>query len=335
MEFHICGCYNNPLAGIANIYEEIYCSKSFIENYNPDMFNYNQDIYVKLKEDMSREKAYEMLKDINAEVKGGGVAMKMGNSSSVGTIIAAVVVALIVMFAAYLIIYNIFYISLINDIRFYGMLKTLGTTGRQIRLILNKQMWTLMLPGLALGVIFGNLLGIKLTPHLISSFLDNMNYVRNFNNIFFVSFIGCFFTIITVLVSCWKSFYMVSKISPVVAAHYGGKKGSRFFTLLSLGLSIIVFLLVFTITGSQDVNKEAERYHTTDFTIENRSVHALSDAPYSPIDGEVCGALKRADFVETIDIFYNARSLPDYVFGEKGEKTSGDCCRRRNYICFG
>ena len=35
--------------------------------------------------------------------------------------------------AGYLLIYNVFYISIAQDIRFYGMLKTLGTTARQIR----------------------------------------------------------------------------------------------------------------------------------------------------------------------------------------------------------
>lgn len=160
---------------------------------------------------MSKQEAYELLQNINNEVKGNGVVMKLGNTSSAGTIIAAIIVALIVMFAAYLIIYNIFYISLINDIRFYGTLKTLGTTSRQIKSILNKQMWTLTLPSLVLGIIFGNLLGIKITPHLIGSFADNLSYVKNFNNILLVSVIGGCFTIITVLVSCWKSFYMVSK----------------------------------------------------------------------------------------------------------------------------
>lgn len=320
-EFRICGSYSNPLAGIANVYEEIYCSKSFVDNYNPDQLSENNNIYVKLKENWSKQEAYELLQNINNEVKGNGVVMKLGNTSSAGTIIAAIIVALIVMFAAYLIIYNIFYISLINDIRFYGTLKTLGTTSRQIKSILNKQMWTLTIPSLVLGIIFGNLLGIKITPHLIGSFADNLSYVKNFNNILLVSVIGGCFTIITVLVSCWKSFYMVSKISPVEAARYGGKKGNRFFTLLSLGLSIIIFLLVFTITGSQDMRKEAERYHTTDFKIENRSVHPLSNSSYSPIDTAVCDALEQTDFVETMDVFYNARSLPDYVLEENGEKT--------------
>ncbi len=39
----------------------------------------------------------------------------------------------VIFIAGYLLIYNVFYISIAQDIRFYGMLKTLGTTARQIR----------------------------------------------------------------------------------------------------------------------------------------------------------------------------------------------------------
>lgn len=89
MKFHICGYYKNPLVGIANVCEEIYCSRSFIENYNPGLFHENQNIYVKLKEDVSREKAYEILQDINSEIGGDGVAMKMGSTGSARKFAAA------------------------------------------------------------------------------------------------------------------------------------------------------------------------------------------------------------------------------------------------------
>lgn len=319
-DFHISGYYTNPLAGIADVYEEIYCAKDFIEEYNPILLTASNNIYIKLKKDMDSQKAYEVLNQINEEVGGEGVTMKVSGSSSIGTIIVAILVALLVMFAAYLIIYNIFYISLINDIRFYGTLKTLGTTSRQIKIILERQMWILMLPGLISGVVLGNILGIKITPFLISSFSENLNYIKNPTNIPIVSIMGAFFTIVTVVLSCWKSFRMVSKISPVEAAHYRGKKGNKIFTVLSLSLSIIIFLLVFTITCSQDTEKEAMRYHTTDFTIENRSVHALSNSPYSPIDPKVCEALEAEPFVDEMDIFYNALSLPEYTIDDKGNK---------------
>lgn len=53
--------------------------------------------------------------------------------------IVGVVGILAIMATGYLIIYNIFQISVIQDIQSYGQLKTLGTTRRQIKKIINKQ----------------------------------------------------------------------------------------------------------------------------------------------------------------------------------------------------
>lgn len=312
-EFYICGSYSNPLSGISNVYEELYCSRLFLEEENPDMLSQDQNIYVKFKGNLSNERAQEILGDLNAEVGGRGVVMKMAESGVSGTIVAAVFVALIIMLAAFLIIYNVFYISLINDIRFFGTLKTLGTTKGQIRKILQQQMWLLMLPGVLAGVFLGNLLGVKLAPGILSTFAENVKYTHSSSQLWVASVLGILFTAITVIFSCGSAFRTINKISPIEAAHFGGKKNHKVLTVLSLGLGIIMFLLVFTITGSQDITKEAQRYHTADFKIENSSVHPLSNSRYSPVNPAISEKIKELDFVKNVEVFYNARSLPDYV----------------------
>lgn len=69
-----------------------------------------------------------------------------------------------IMFCGYLLIYNIFYISVVNDIRFFGMLKTIGTTGRQIRALLNWQVARLTCVGITVGLILGYLVGLFIAP---------------------------------------------------------------------------------------------------------------------------------------------------------------------------
>lgn len=61
----------------------------------------------------------------------------------------------VIFIAGYLLIYNVFYISIAQDIRFYGMLKTLGTTARQIRKIVYKKAVRLSLVGIPLGLLLG------------------------------------------------------------------------------------------------------------------------------------------------------------------------------------
>ena len=58
---------------------------------------------------------------------------------------------LLVIFTGYLIIYNIFQISVAGDIRFYGLLKTIGTTPRQLKRIIRQQALLLCLIGIPAG----------------------------------------------------------------------------------------------------------------------------------------------------------------------------------------
>ena len=55
------------------------------------------------------------------------------------TVAGALAALLLIILTGYLIIYNIFQISVIKDIRFYGLLKTIGTTGKQIKRIIRRQ----------------------------------------------------------------------------------------------------------------------------------------------------------------------------------------------------
>ena len=74
---------------------------------------------------------------------------------------------LLVFVAGYLIIYNVFQISVASDIQFYGRLKTLGTTRKQIKKIIRGQAARLSLIGIPVGLLIGYLLGIVLVPVMI------------------------------------------------------------------------------------------------------------------------------------------------------------------------
>ena len=75
---------------------------------------------------------------------------------------------LIILMSGYLIIYNVFQISVTNDIRFYGLLKTIGTTGKQLKRIVRQQALMLSLMGVPLGLILGFVIGNKLTPIIMA-----------------------------------------------------------------------------------------------------------------------------------------------------------------------
>ena len=88
--------------------------------------------------------------------------------------ITIVVILLLIIFTGYLIIYNIFQISVTNDIRFYGLLKTIGATGRQIKRMIRQQALLLSLVGIPIGLLLGFVAGNILAP-VIMAYLNYKN----------------------------------------------------------------------------------------------------------------------------------------------------------------
>lgn len=116
--------------------------------------------------------------------------------------------------AGYLIIYNIFQISVTADIRFYGRLKTLGMTSKQLKKLVYGQAALLCLPGILAGMVPGYLLGAVLVPTLV-----NMPFASVSASPFI--FIGsALFAAATVLISCMRPARMAGRVSPMEALRY-------------------------------------------------------------------------------------------------------------------
>ena len=109
------------------------------------------------------------------------------------------VLLLLIIFTGYLIIYNVFQISVTNDIRFYGLLKTIGTTGRQLKRIVRQQALILSLIGIPFGLLLGFVIGNKLTPVIMAQ-LSYKNTFVTFNPWIFIG--AALFALVTVFLSC-------------------------------------------------------------------------------------------------------------------------------------
>ena len=84
-----------------------------------------------------------------------------GTSPSTGTsvnwiaIIAALFFIMIFVITGYLLIRNIFEISVVQEIKKYGLLRTIGTTEKQIKRIVYKQAFWLSIIAISIGLILG------------------------------------------------------------------------------------------------------------------------------------------------------------------------------------
>ena len=206
-------------------------------------------------------------------------------------VIAIAAMLLLIIFTGYLIIYNVFQISVTNDIRFYGLLKTIGTTPRQLRRIIRQQALTLSLAGIPLGLIVGWFIGGQITPAIVSR-LDGIVPTTSVSPVIFLG--AALFSLVTVLLSCRKPGRVAAKVSPIEAVRYtegGGikrkqKKGRKGVSLLSMAwanlgrsrgktavtvtsLSLAVVLLTVTVnfTNGFDMDKYVSNFTASDFIV--------------------------------------------------------------------
>ena len=90
------------------------------------------------------------------------------NQNIIREVLPMAICMVLVFASGYLIIYNIFQISVASDIRFYGRLKTLGTTKKQLKKMIYGQANRLSLIGIPVGLVIGYLLGAVLVPVMIT-----------------------------------------------------------------------------------------------------------------------------------------------------------------------
>lgn len=187
---------------------------------------------------------------------------------------------ILILVTGYLIIYNIFQISVIRDIRYYGLLKTIGTTGRQIKRILRRQAVSLCILGIPAGLLLGYLAGKVLLPVIMT--VGGSTYAEADVRVSPQPWIflgAALFTVITVLISEWRPGRIAAKVSPVEALHYtdqgkrrkklkkstdGGKitrmafsnlgrnKGRTAVVICSLSLTVILLNSIYTVSHSLD-----------------------------------------------------------------------------------
>lgn len=215
---------------------------------------------------------------------------------SLSTILPLVAGIVVIFIAGYLLIYNVFYISIAQDIRFYGMLKTLGTTARQIRKIVYKKAIKLSLVGIPLGLLLGWPIGRLLLPFIVNMLTDDMRVITTVNPVIFL--VAIVFSLITVFISCQKPAALAAKVSPMEALHYveqsptkkkqrrskhisatmmaknnlGRNKKKVMIVTLSFALSIVILNSVYTYVTSFDFDKFVADFSLTDFTVADTTV---------------------------------------------------------------
>lgn len=137
--------------------------------------------------------------------------------------------ALLILVGSCLFVSNILSLSVQHDIRFYGMLKTLGTTPQQLRTLVRAKAILAALVGLVPGMLAAMMLCLEVVPRALETLTnDNMSAMPRTVVFYPVIFLGTIlFVALTVALSSWKPARLAGKISPMQALSYTGLPGGR------------------------------------------------------------------------------------------------------------
>lgn len=320
--FTVCGYFKNPLINIANVYDEIYTSMDFIPQYNPEIQNADQNIYVKVNDLnplLMKTDVIQKLEGICDAVGAEGYTTKYTSTMSdmFAGIIPALLFVLFIILSGYFLIYNVFYLSVTADIRWFGMLKTLGTTARQLKKILMAQIKRLAVWGICIGVVLGYVVGDYLAPGLMAQTIYEPFYEAP--NMLLIFCAGAVFSWITVYISAHRSLKIASRISPVEAAKYTPKKRKNLFTILSFALSGIMFMAASNVTLGYSVDKMIQRYNMDDMRLIHEGSMWVSNESYQPIQQKTVEEIKNLSFVKNVDVIYVGRSMEYEFYGSDGQ----------------
>ncbi|MFR2891841.1 FtsX-like permease family protein [Peptoniphilus grossensis] len=303
-KFIISGTFQNPIDSNVGV-GQIYLSKAYVDKLS--LPENNKDLEVMLKNSfMIRDKllkiaernAYKVVDDpgnlSEKEIRiGVNFAYIFSGDSSFDfkTILPFLAFLILVMVAGYLIINNIFKISVNEDIKLLGLLKTIGMTKPQIKSLIHLESLAVALPSIIIGDIIGISIGKIILNKIFASNEMLTDVKLSLTVMVLIILFSTAFTLLTVFLSVMKPARYAAKVSPIDASKYNetmikkkyksedislGKLARRqvfsnkfrFISIvLSISLSAVILNSVLTYTGNIDLKKGISDVIATDYNI--------------------------------------------------------------------
>lgn len=303
-KFIISGTFQNPIDSNVGV-GQIYLSKAYVDKLS--LPENNKDLEIMLKNSfMIKDKLLKI-----AERNGYKVADSPGNLSDkeirIGvnfayllsgdssfdfkTFLPFLAFLILVIVAGYLIINNIFKISVNEDIKLLGLLKTIGMTKPQIKKLVHLESIAASLPSIIVGDIVGISIGKIILNKIFASNEMLTDVKLSITVMVLIILFSTAFTLLTVFLSVMRPARYAAKVSPIDASRYNettikkkyksenislGKLARRqvfsnkfrfISIILSMSLSAVILNSVLTYTSNIDLEKGISDVIVTDYNI--------------------------------------------------------------------
>lgn len=257
-------------------------------------------------------------------------------SSFVKTTAALAVLLTLIFLSGYLFIFNTLYLSVNKDIRYFGQLKTLGTTSVQIRRILYQQMiWNALL-GIPIGLFCSALVGKLVIPQLLHTLNPAIAAADVKAASLYVFVAAAVFSFAAAMISSQKPAKTAMNCSPVEAMNYIGKTPGKIrnnrrtggdirsmvkinlfrdkkqfvIILCSLSLAVSLFLVINIVIAANNAAAILNHSYDYDFRILNQTL--LSENEKQVITPDLLEPIRSIEGVKDVRILKSATAVVLY-----------------------
>lgn len=270
----------------------------------------------------------------------------MAKENSISEILAIIAASIIIVIASSLVIYSLFYISVIGKTQAYGRYRVIGTTKKQIKKIIRKEGLTLASIAIPLGLIVGCIIGYLLVP-------KGWHWPTTLTSMVLITLVSE----ITIYISIHTPIKIAASVSPIEAVHitpytgtlkaekskklhrrisptslalinFSRNRKKTIITLLSLGFTGILLMCSSAYLNSIDTTEMAkQQLPRGEFNITLRP-NSNNDSmvenytklqSQNPLDKKLESSLLAIDGVKNINKYIGCESHIIYPNNEKSE----------------
>lgn len=334
-EFKVSGVISGNKHNKANKAVETLISKIYAE----DKYYKNRSVIFTTEKDYKINETITSIgkdldiKDKNIKINKSLVNLKEGSLSEN---IPYIILTVIIVISSIVVIYNIFYISIIERIQTIGLLSCIGFTRKQIKKMIIKEGSIFAMIGIPLGIVLGYALSYLVIPMI------QLNNPINIKSSIYTVPVVSIIIFITVYISTLKPARYASKIPPIELVRYSEGNSKVFkvkkresnknvlsdlafanlwrnkkrtlLTIISVTLSGMLFIIISTIFSSMSVKSATEQQIKNDFEITPK----LNSDLYCEKENLSKDSIKKLNFLKGASFISNIK----YITGEIKEK---DC----------
>lgn len=264
-------------------------------------------------------------------------------SNFIKTVLGLVLLLALVFMSGYLFIYNTLYISVNRDIRYFGQLKTIGTTSMQIRKMIYRQMLWNAAIGIPLGLACSAIVGRLVIPSLLHALNPTIAINQVGTGSLWVFVIAAIFSFGTIMISSQKPAKIAMHCSPIEAMKYIGAASAKVknkkrtggdirsmvkmnlfrdkkqfvIIMCSLSLAVSLFLIINVVIYVNNAKNILNHSYDYDIRLLNQTL--LSDSEEQVINSDFIEQIRSIDGVKDVRVLKSATAVVPYqenVYGE-------------------